>query len=102
MTLKEKIQKDLIISLKERDELKTSVLRMLFSNFLNKEIELKKKEEGLNKEDEAQVVKSEIKKHNKAIEAYEKANRLDLAGKEKKELEILETYLPTEQDSEDS
>lgn len=97
MAIKEKIQKELKESLKEKNQLRSSVLRMLLSALLNKEIELKKKEVGLNKEEELQVVKSEMKKHRKSIEAYEKASRSDLVDKEKKELEILKSYDDGEQ-----
>jgi len=92
MSKKEQIQQEIKQSLKEKNELKTSVLRLLLTAFSNKEIELKKKEAGLNEEEEQQVLKSEMKKRRKSIEAYEKARRQDLADKEKKELKILESY----------
>jgi len=92
MSLKEQIQKDIKESLKNKEELKVSVLKMLLASILNKEIELTKKEVSLSPEEEQQVLKSEAKKRRKAIEAYEKAGRQDLANKEKEELEILKSY----------
>jgi hypothetical protein len=96
MNLKEKIQKDLIDALKQRNETKTSVLKMILASVLNKEIELKKKDEGLPEETIQKVIKSEAKKRRESIEAYTKAGRQELAQKEKNELLVIESYLPQE------
>ena len=93
---KEKIQQELKQSLKEKNEIKSSVIKMLLASILNLEIQLKKKEEGLTEDEAQKVVKSEAKKRRDSIEAYEKAGRTDLAKREKEELSILETYLPEE------
>jgi uncharacterized protein YqeY len=96
MSLKENIQNDLRSGLKEKDENKTSTLKMLSAAIINKEIELQKKEEGLTDEEIQDVIRSEIKKRNDAIEAYEQNDRTEQAEKEKAELEILKAYLPPE------
>jgi len=96
MSLKEKIRNDLNASMKNREELKTSTLKMLMSAIANKEIELKKKDTGLANEEIERIVKSEAKKRNDAAEAYEKGGRPELAEKEKNELSILGAYLPEE------
>jgi len=106
VSLKETIQADLKETLPQRDELKISVLRMLRAAIFNKEKEkrakLSKTEEiekleelsKLTDEEVLEVISSEVKKHKDSIEQYEKGNRQDLAGKEKKELKILMNYLP--------
>lgn len=109
MELKNRIQQELNLATKERRELETLVLRQLSAAVLNKEKEKRYKlskekagisEEGLEKEsrliDEevVGVVSSEVKKRREAIEGFEKGNRQDLVEKEKKELEILQKYLP--------
>ncbi len=99
MSLKEKIQKDLTESVKGKEELRTSVLRMLAAAILNKEKEKRyqsgeEKEAELNDEEITEVIASEAKKRKEAAEEYEKGGRNDLAEKEKKELEILQKYLP--------
>ena len=107
--LKEKIQKDLNSALKEKKELEVSVLRLLLSAIFNKEKEKRYKlskekpelkEEELEKESELtdekviDVISSEIKKRKESILEFEKGKRPELVEKEKKELEILEKYLP--------
>ncbi len=89
--LKKKIQEDLKRALKEKDVLKRSVLTMLQSEMHNLEIEKKR---ALKKEDIIEVITREVKKRKEAIEAYKKGGRNDLTETERKELEILESYLP--------
>lgn len=78
-------------ALKAKDEIRVSTLRLL-SSALN--YEFIAKQHVLSEEEELVVVRKEAKKRKEAIEAYEKAGAQDRADKEKKELEILEVYLP--------
>ena len=105
MALNEQIHQDLNESLKLREELKTSVLRLLSSAILNKEKEKryklgKTKDTPLIDEEVIEVIYSEIKKRRDAVELYQKGGREELAKKERGEMEILQRYLP-EQLSED-
>ncbi len=101
MKLKEQIQSDATKALKEKDELRTSALRMLLSAINNKEIEKKKKEEGLTEEEVVEVVSSELKKRKDAEKQFRDAGRTDLADKEKKEQEILSGYMPEQMSEEE-
>lgn len=107
--LKEQIQNDLKRALKEKKERELSVLRMLNSAILNKEKEKRykisqekpqleekelEKESQLSDEEIISVISSEIKKRKEAISEFEKGKREDLIEKEKREIEILERYLP--------
>lgn len=80
-------------SMLARNEFKTSVLRMLISAIGYAEIQ-----KGLGyeatEEDVMSAIEKQVKQRKDSIEQYEKAGRNDLADKEKKELEILEKYLP--------
>jgi uncharacterized protein YqeY len=80
-------------ALKARDEIRLSTLRLL-SSALN--YEFIEKQHKLNEEEEIVVVRKEAKMRKEAIEAYTKANAIDRAEKEKKELEILQEFLPPE------
>jgi uncharacterized protein YqeY len=64
----------------------------------NKEIEKKGKgqESILSDEEVIEVLSREAKKRREASEIYSKGNRADLADKEKKELEIIMGFLPTQ------
>jgi len=107
--LKEKIEEDFKNALKEKKEIEVSALRMLKAAIFNKEKEKRyklskekpdleekelEKESQLTDEEGFEVISSEIKKRKEAIDLYEKGNRSELAGKEKKEVEILQSYLP--------
>ena len=99
MSLKEKIKQDLNFFLKEKKTLEVSVLRQILATILNKEKEKKyklKQEDNaiLTQEELIEVVSFEAKKRRESIECFEKGERKDLADKEKKELGILEKYLP--------
>jgi hypothetical protein len=109
MLLKDRIQADLISSLKEKRELELSVLRMLQAAILNKEKEKryklsKEKSEvlgndleqasQLSDEEIIDVIFGEVKKRKEAQLLFEKGGRVDLAEKEKREIEILNQYLP--------
>lgn len=90
--MKEKIQADLKKALKNKEEVALSTLRMILASLKNAEIA--KPDHQLTPADEIQVLQKEAKKRKEAIIAYEKGNRPELAAKEKKELEIIEKYLP--------
>jgi len=116
MSFKERIQEDLVRSLKEKDELKASVFRLLLASLLNREKEKRYKayqtktdiaekelveKSQLTDEEIVEVVSSEIKKRKEAALGFEKGKRQDLANKEKKELEILKEYLPEQMSEEE-
>jgi uncharacterized protein YqeY len=99
MELKEKIRLNLNSALKEKRTLEVLVLRQILAAILNKEKEkrFKAKEEKdiqLTDEEVIEVISSEAKKRRESIVEFEKGKRQDLVEKEKKELEILEKYLP--------
>lgn len=80
-------------ALKARDEVRLSTLRLL-SSALN--YEFIAKQHKLSEEEETIVVRREIKRRRDAIDAYEKAGAYDRAEKEKKEMAVLEEFLPEE------
>jgi uncharacterized protein len=97
----QKISGDLKEAMKNKDELRMSVLRMLLSAVYNKEISLGKKETGLSEEEFQQVLRSEAKKRKEAAEEFENGGRAELAEKERSEADILGTYLPAEMPNEE-
>lgn len=91
----EKFQEQLKTSMKERDELRTSVLRMLISDLKYAKIE---KKADLTEAESLQVIQKSIKKRKEAAELYEKGGRPELAAKENAEVKILEAYVPAAMD----
>ena len=103
----EEIKKELLSSLKEKKEPNISVLRMVISAVFNKEMEKRVSLSGLPEEEIKEKMKvtdeemeaiifSEVKKRRDSISDFEKGGRLDLAEKEKAEIEVLMKYLPKE------
>ena len=94
MSLDDKINADYIQAMKERNTVKSSTVNFLRAQLKNVRIDLKK--EKLDDADVVTVIKKQIKQRQDSIEQYEKGGRMDLADKEKQELEILKSYLPEE------
>ena len=91
MSLTERIQKDLTAAMKEKDELRLSVLRMMKTALKNKEIEKIRPLEDL---ESLQVLQTLVKQRRESVEQFTKGGRADLADKETREIAIIETYLP--------
>jgi len=91
MTLSERIQKDLTDAMRAKDELRLSVLRGIKSAIQYKETE---KLRALDDSESIQLLQTLVKQRKESIDQFTKGNRQDLAGKEAKELAIIETYLP--------
>jgi hypothetical protein len=91
MPLAQKIRTDLEQSLRKKDQLRCSVLRLVLSSLHNAEIAQQKtlEDDGI-----LIVIDKEAKMRRESIEAFEKGNRPDLVSKEKAELAILLEYLP--------
>lgn len=89
--LAHKISQDLVISLKAKDEIATSTLRLLLSDIKNAQIA---KGKELSDEEIVDEIGKSAKKRKESIEAYKKGNREDLVEKEEAELKFLEKYLP--------
>lgn len=93
MGLLERVSEDLKTSMKTKDELRLSVVRMLKAAVKYKEIE---KMSALMEDEIVAVISSMIKQRKDSVEQYSKALRTDLAAKEEAEIKILMDYLPAQ------
>ena len=91
--LRAKLQEDLNASRKARQAEVTLCISTTLSDIMNKEIKLGR---DVTDTDVVDVIRGGIKKRRESVEAYEKANRPELAKKEKDEVALLEKYLPPE------
>ena len=92
-SLKDRLRADLTTSMKARDSLRSSTLRMLLTSVTNAEVAGKAQRE-LSDEDIVGVLSTEAKKRREAAEAYREAGRDDSAAKELSEAAIIADYLP--------
>ncbi|MHB8111525.1 MAG: GatB/YqeY domain-containing protein [Syntrophorhabdaceae bacterium] len=93
MDYKSKIEDGLKEALKKRESIRVSVYRMLLTSIKNKEVE---KIRPLTDEEFFALIKTSIKQHNDSIESFKKGQRLELAEKEERELEILREFQPSQ------
>ncbi len=91
MSLYDRLTEDLKFAMKSRDQLRMDVIRMIKAAVLNKEVELKR---DLDDAEMSRVMTTLVKQRRESIEQFEKAQRQELAAKERQEIEIIESYLP--------
>lgn len=91
--MKDKIQKDLIESMKSGSKNDVEILRFVISLIKKEE---KDKNKDFSDSEVIQVLKKAIKRNQDAFEQFSKAGRNDLAEKEQMEIEIISRYLPDE------
>lgn len=75
-----------------KDADRLSTLRLLKSAVGYAQIE--RKTDALSEGDFVSIVQKEVKKRRDSIEQFEKGGRAELAEKEKKEIPVLEIFLP--------
>ena len=91
MGIKENLDEDLKSAMRDRDELRRSVLRVVRSEIHNEEINLRRE---LDEEGILGVISSQVKRHRESISEFRKGNRDDLVGREEEELNVLLAYMP--------
>lgn len=93
MATRERIDKDYIAAVKEKDAATVSILRMLRAALKNAEID---KMSELEEADVIDVIGKEVKKLKDSLESFEQGGRDDLAAQTRNELETLAKYTPEE------
>jgi uncharacterized protein len=98
MKIDEKIQADIVMAMKDRDEHRLTTLRMMNLTLKNKVIE---KREALTDVEETEILTTLIKQRRELVEAFTKGGRPELAEKERLEIGVIESYLPLASGEED-
>ena len=93
-TLKERVDAELKDAMRSKNELTTSVLRMLKSAIKYKEVEPGGK--PLDDKGVLQVIATLIKQRRDSVEQFRAGGRPELAEKEEKEIGLLQAYLPAQ------
>ncbi|GMA60018.1 GatB/YqeY domain-containing protein [Alicyclobacillus fastidiosus] len=95
MELLERLNQDLKQAMKDKNKVRLSVIRMVKSATKNREIELG---HPLSEEDVLSVVQKELKQRKDSLQAFQDANRTDLAETVEQEILVLQDYLPEQLD----
>jgi uncharacterized protein YqeY len=91
MTVQEKIQMQMTEAMRNKDQLRLSVLRMMKSAIKNKEVE---KMKPLDDGEAVSVLNTLVKQRKDSVDQFRKGGREELAQKEESEIKIIEEYLP--------
>ena len=98
MTLLEQLSKDMVEAMKSKDSFTLGVIRMAKGAI---QLEAINKKKDLTDEDVVSVIAKQIKMRNDSVNEFTKAGRMDLAEQNKKEIEILNKYMPAQLSSEE-
>jgi uncharacterized protein YqeY len=93
VSVKDQIGADLKDAMRARDQVRLDTLRSVLSAFNYRRIEAGAE---LSDADQLAVVQKLVKQRSDSIEQFAKAGRDELAAKETREREILQTYLPAQ------
>ena len=95
MSLKTQIEEKLNQALKDKDKNIYSTLRLVVSAIKDTEIANRTKEnQGISDSDTLSILRKMIKQRNESCELYKKAGRQELLDSEKKEIEVINKFLP--------
>jgi len=94
-SMKDTLQSDLTVAMRERNEVATATLRMTLTAVTNEEVSGKQARE-LSDDEVVTIIGREAKKRREAATAYDEAGRPELAERERTELVVLEGYLPVQ------
>lgn len=96
--MREKILKEIMNAMKTKDKERLSVLRMVKGSIQLEEINKKKE---LSDDEVITVISKQIKTRKESIVEFEKGQRQDLVEQTKKEIEILNEYMPEQMSEEE-
>ena len=100
--MKEHMSEQIKMAMKMPDKTRLETLRTLRAALMEKEVEKRGAHQPMTPEDETAVMVSAAKKRKESIEAFEKGGRTDLVEQEKKELAIIQEFLPKPVSAEDA
>ncbi len=98
MSLKEKINSEMVAAAKAKDSLKLGAIRMIKTALHNKEIDAKR---DLKEEEILQVLASIVKQRKDSIEQFKAGKRQDLVDKEEYELKVIQAFMPQQMSAEE-
>src|SRR3954452_509356 len=91
MPLLDRIQAEMVQSMKAKDEARLGTLRMMKAALKKHEIDSRK---PLDEATEQQILNTLIKQRRESVEMFRKGGREDLASQEEAELRMIEGYMP--------
>ncbi len=94
--MREKITADLKTAMKAGDRAKVDALRLINAGLKDKDIEARGAGKTLSEDDVLALLQKMIKSRQELLDIYEKNNRPELADKERFEIAVISSYLPSQ------
>jgi len=91
MPLLDRIQSDMVASMKAKDEARLNAIRLIKTALKKHEVDSMK---PLDENSELQILTTLIKQRREAADMFRKGGRAELADKEEAELKLIESYMP--------
>ena len=95
MTLKDRLTDDLKEAMKNKEQVRKSVVTLIRAGIKQCEVDTRQE---LTDEDIISLISKQLKQRKDALSDFEKANRIDLIEQTNQEIAILENYLPEQLD----
>jgi len=92
IAFEERIVTDLKDAMRSKDQVKLDCLRAMKSALKYKDVE--KNQGGVTEEEAIAIFQTMIKQRRDSVEQFEKFGRTDQASKEKREIEVIQSFLP--------
>lgn len=98
MSLNDTLMEDMKTAMKQKDKETLTVVRSIKAALMNYKI---KAGHDLTADDELSVLSSALKQRKESLEEFAKGGRQDLIDQTKKEMEIIEKYMPKQMSAEE-
>ncbi len=98
MSLKDKINSEMVAAAKAKDALKLGAIRMIKTTLHNREIDAKRE---LNEAEILQALSAIVKQRKDSIEQFKAGKRQDLVEKEEYELAVVQAFMPQQMSAEE-
>ena len=95
--MRERIAAALKDAMKSKDETRVSTLRLIMATLKDREIAARTDDEAPPVEDDALVLailSKMVKQREDSIKAYEEGGRLELAARERAEIDVIRSFMP--------
>jgi uncharacterized protein YqeY len=100
MTLRTQFTDQMKASMKAGDPARTSTLRMIMAKL--KDTDIASRPKGIDQVPDDEIIamlRGMVKSRRESVELYTKGNRPELAAKETAEIDVIESFLPSQMDA---
>ena len=101
MSLRERFTQEMKDAMKGGDKSRLAAIRMIQAALKDRDIEARGAGKEVSEEDILALLQKMVKSRQESLAMYEQAGREDLAGVERGEIAVIQTFLPAQMSDED-